>query len=169
MRLTMAQITRDKEIITNLAKQVAADKVSMVDISSKIEKQSVSVCSDKSATTQIRTTVLDAQAKMEQLATTIAEETSQFLVMKKESETRLREQSETISVNIVRVEAHLTTTTQGLITESANTLAKLELGNEKGDKIIRSIVALNGMEHHMKKRLKDYGTKIQTKIEFEFD
>ena len=37
MRLTMAQITRDKEIITNLARQVAANKVSMVDISNKIK------------------------------------------------------------------------------------------------------------------------------------
>ena len=62
------------------------------------------------------------------------------------------------------MESHLETT-QRLITESANILVKLKLGNEKGDKIIHSIVALNGTEPHMRKRLKEYGTKIQTKIE----
>ena len=82
MRLTMVHIIQDKEIITNLARQVAANRVSMANISDKIEKQSVSVHLDKSATTRMRTQVLDAQAKMEQLATTIIEETPKFLLLK---------------------------------------------------------------------------------------
>lgn len=107
----------------------------------------------------MRTQVLEAQAKIEQLATTITEETSQFLVMKEESETSFRDQSEAISVDIIRLEAHLKTKHR-LLTESAVTLTKLDDGNEQGDKIIRSIVALKSTEPHMRKRLKDYGTKI---------
>ena len=49
----------------------------------------------------MRTEVLEAHAKMEQLATTIAEEMSKFVVLKEESEVRLRDQSEAISINIV--------------------------------------------------------------------
>ena len=87
--------------------------------------------------------------------------------MKKESETRLRDQSEAISVDIGRVEAHLKTT-QKLLTEGNVTLTKLEDGNKQGDKIIWVIVALKSTEQHIKeakKRLKDYGTKILTTIE----
>ena len=62
------------------------------------------------------------------------------------------------------MKAHLKTK-QRLLTESAVTLTKLENGKEQGDKTIRAIVALKSTEHHMKKRMRDYGTKIQTKIE----
>ena len=89
MRLTMDQITQDKQFVTNLTKQVEANRVSILNISDKIEKQLVSVCLDKPATTRMLAQVLEAQAKMKQLATTIAEETSQFVVLKQESEKRL--------------------------------------------------------------------------------
>ena len=111
----------------------------------------------------MRTEVLEAHAKMEQLATTIAEKRSQFVVLKVESEERLRDQLEAISVNIVQVETKLKTI-KTLVTKTTDTLAKLDLGNEKGDKIIQSIVALEGMEHKMKQRLKAYGTTLQTRL-----
>ena len=72
---------------------------------------------------------------MEQLATTIRKEVSQFVILTEESEEHLRDQSEAISVNIVQVEAKLRTI-ETLVTKTTDTLAKLELGNEKGDKII---------------------------------
>ena len=76
MRSMMAQVTMDKDTITNLAKQIAANKVIITDLYNKIEKQSISVQLDKTATTQMRTQVLAAQANIERLATMITEKTS---------------------------------------------------------------------------------------------
>ena len=123
--------------------------------------------SDKAATPQMRTQVLAAQANIKRIATTITEETSQFFDMKTEAETRLRDQSEAISVDIGRVEAHLKTTKK-LFTEGAVTITELEDGKEQGNKTIRAIVMLQSTEQQIKdakKRLKEYGNRVLTMIE----
>ena len=110
----MAQVTEDKATITELAKQVRADhirvkadQISISDLSKKINKQSISVRADKAATTEMRLETLTALKNIQRIETTITEETKQFLATKEEAATRLKDQSEAISVNIGRVEAQL--------------------------------------------------------------
>ena len=174
MRTIMAQITEDKATITELAKQVRADQqqvradqISISDLNKKINKQSISVRADKAATTEMRLETLTALKNIQRIETTITEETKQFLATKEEAATRLKDQSEAISVNIGRVEAQLTTT-QKLFTEGAVTMEKLKNGNEQGNNIIRAITSLKSTKEQAKdakQRIKEYGNKIIKKID----
>ena len=162
----LTQVKEDKATITNLAKQTTTNKIIVNDLYNKIEKQSLSVRSDKAETTQIRTQVLAAQENIEKIATTITEEITQFLDIKTEANTCLKDQLEAISVDIGQVEAHLKTT-QKLFTEGAVIIAKLEDGKEQRNKIIRAIVLLKLTEQQIraaKLRMKEYGNKVLTKI-----
>ena len=71
----------------------------------------------------MRTQVLAAQADIKWIATTITKKTTQFLDMKTEAETRRKDQSEVISVDIVWLKAHLKST-QKLFTKVAVTMTK---------------------------------------------
>ena len=167
VRKMMLQMEQDKARITEIANEVTIERTVMSDMADKMEQQAQAVTIDREAIEALKKQVSATQTLIATEVSKIRTEVSNFGILKTESETRLKDQAQAITVESGKVDSMLKSI-QKMTKDSTAIVTHMRKENEEGNNIIRAIQSLATSESHlmlMKNRIKAYGNIIQHRFD----